>query len=431
MVSKDIEAVFCSIEYPPDVGGQGFYVYETSRALASQGAKVTVITLSYSSKGLEFNDAGVRVVRVPVHFPVRWAYLVFKTLEAKFDLPIPEIFWVLGRLDRSLTVWSALRPWRKRGESSVVEFAAMNFEGLLVALFRPCKLRTAVRLHGCLRLLNQVNHVRANWLTKIICGLEEFVTQRADVVTAPSKSMAELAPIVLNLEPQVAKSITVIPNGVNTEVFRPSKHPERNSNSVLFVGRLEFLKGVDRLVAAIPYVLGHVPAATFLFAGPAGKSVMAGLQEQLSDDHRPRVEFLGGFERRELIPLYQRCAVAVFPSRYETFGYTCLEAMACGAPVVASRVGGLAEMIEHGKTGLLVDTDNSEDLGQAIVTLLENAELRRILGEAAVTRARERYSHEVVGDALLARYQQLIAGTGPIGDKAECVNARSARTPMG
>ncbi|MGH8614828.1 MAG: glycosyltransferase family 4 protein [Gammaproteobacteria bacterium] len=423
MVSKDIEVVFCSIVYP-DVGGPGVYVYETSRALASQGAKVTVITLSYSSKRIEFYDAGVRVVRVPVHFPVRWAYLVFKALEAKFDLPIPELFWVLGRLDRSLTVWSALWPWRMGGEFTVVEFEAANFEGLLVALFRPRKLRTAVKLHWCLRLTDQVKHVRANWLTKIIYALEEVVTKKADVITAPSKSMAELAPTVLNLEPQVAKSITVIPNGVNTEVFRPSKHVARDSNTVLCVGRLEFLKGADRLAAAIPYVLGHVPAATFLFAGtdttgPDGKSVMAGLQEQLSDDHRPRVEFLGGFERQELIPFYQRCAVAVFPSRYETFGYTCLEAMACGAPVVVSRVGGLAEMIEHGKTGLLVDADNIEELGQAIVTLLQNAELRRILGEAAVTRAREQYSHAVVGGALLARYQQLIAGTGPIGDSGQ------------
>lgn len=348
----------------------------------------------------------------------------------------PEALLVLGRLDRSLTVWSALRPWRKRGESTVVEIAEANYEGFLVALFCPRKLRTAVRLHGCTRLLDQVNHVRANWVTKIIYALEEFVTKRADVVTAPSKSMAELGPTVLNLEPQVAKSIVVIPNGVHTEVFRPSKHPERYSNPVLFVGRLEFLKGVDRLVAAIPHVLGHVPAATFLFAGldttgPDGKSVMAGLQEQLSDDHRPRVKFLGGFERQELVPFYQRCAVAVFPSRYEAFGYTCLEAMACGAPVVASRVGGLVKMIEHGKTGLLVDADNIKELGEAVVTLLQNAELRRILGKAAVTRARERYSHDVVGDAFLARYRQLMAGTGSIGDKADSENSRSGRTPVG
>ena len=91
---------------------------------------------------------------------------------------------------------------------------------------------------------------------------------------------------------------------------------------------------------------------------------------------------------------YQRAALLVMPSFYESFGIACLEAMAFGLPVVATRVGGLPEVIEDGVTGLLVPPGDADALAQAMIRLLSDADLRRRMGQAGRERVLKEFTTE-------------------------------------
>jgi glycosyltransferase involved in cell wall biosynthesis len=126
---------------------------------------------------------------------------------------------------------------------------------------------------------------------------------------------------------------------------------------------------------------------------------------------RNRVPLARGFvPHDELQRLYGRAAVVACPSRREGFGVACLEAMAHGRPVVATRVGGLLDLVVDGETGIVVPARDPAALRSALERLLGDPDLRRRLGEAGRERARTHFSWEKVTDATLAAYAEA-AGT--------------------
>ncbi|MBA3748282.1 MAG: glycosyltransferase family 4 protein, partial [Solirubrobacterales bacterium] len=99
-----------------------------------------------------------------------------------------------------------------------------------------------------------------------------------------------------------------------------------------------------------------------------------------------------------------RASVCLVPSRFEAFGYTCLEAMSCGRPVVASKVGGLPEIISDGQDGQLVAPDDPDALSEAVIGLLTDPDLRWRLGSAARATVLQRFAAPVVARAVTALY---------------------------
>jgi starch synthase len=179
----------------------------------------------------------------------------------------------------------------------------------------------------------------------------------------------------------------VIPNGID---IPPEPGEEASPPEVLFAGRLSAEKGIlDLLVAAngLPLVV-------------AGDGPL-----------RPRVpQALGFVPREELERLLARAAVVACPSRREGFGVVCAEAMAYGKPVVASRVGGLLDLVAHGETGLLVPPGDPRGLRGALERLLDDTELRHRLGTAGRERVARLCSWELVTQALVGVYQDAEAG---------------------
>jgi colanic acid/amylovoran biosynthesis glycosyltransferase len=204
--------------------------------------------------------------------------------------------------------------------------------------------------------------------------------RRARAVVAVSEALAAEARRL------GAEEVHVIPNGVElpAEVGEEAEPPE-----VLFVGRLSPEKGVDDLLAAAEGL----------------KLVVVG-----DGPLRARVPGASGFlQREELARRYARAAVVVCPSRREGFGVVCAEAMAHGRPVVASAVGGLAELVVDGETGLLVAPGDRIALRAALDRLLADRELRRRLGEAGRKRIAEHYGWETVVGATLSCYGRALA----------------------
>jgi glycosyltransferase involved in cell wall biosynthesis len=214
-------------------------------------------------------------------------------------------------------------------------------------------------------------------------ALARPLLRRARAVIAVSRFLAEEARRL------GASDVTVVPNGVDVpeRVPEPAEPPH-----ILFASRLAPEKGVEELAAAA-----------------------AGLPLVVAGDgplRRLLPEALGFLPRAELERLYEEAAVLACPSRREGFGLVCAEAMARARPVVATAVGGLVDLVEDGRTGVLVPPRDPKALRAALERLLGDADLRRRLGEAAREHVAELCSWKRVTEATLAVYQRA-AGAGP------------------
>jgi glycosyltransferase involved in cell wall biosynthesis len=205
------------------------------------------------------------------------------------------------------------------------------------------------------------------------------LVRKARLVLCPSNALASEARAL------GARSVRVVPSGVALPeiVGEPDDPPH-----ILFVGRLSEEKGIAELLAAT----SDVPRV-IVGDGP--------LRDQVP-------EAVGFVSPNQLGRYYERAAVVVCPSRREGYGVVAREAMAHGRPVVATNVGGLADAVEDGVTGLLVPPRDPPALRAAIERLLADEGLRRRLGVAARDTARERYSWEAATEATVASYRDAL-----------------------
>jgi D-inositol-3-phosphate glycosyltransferase len=219
--------------------------------------------------------------------------------------------------------------------------------------------------------------------------------------------------------------IRVIPPGVDLERFHPvpPARPKEalgmgsECRAILFVGRVEPLKGIDVLLRAIALIARRQPdllrgLCVPIIGGdpsdPASNHEMARLQalrEELGI--AGVVTFLGARDQDALQDYYAAAEMVVMPSDYESFGMVALEAMACGVPVIASDVGGLAYLVRHGHTGYRVPPRDPVTLAAKIVRLLTDEGLRRRMGQRAACWA-EQYAWPLVADQVEALYTDVI-----------------------
>jgi glycosyltransferase involved in cell wall biosynthesis len=185
-----------------------------------------------------------------------------------------------------------------------------------------------------------------------------------------------------------SRRIAVMPLGV--PVYPGFRRPVRLGSdlTVLYLGRLEKRKGTCDLIHAIPQVLGEVPQARFVFIGkdrphcPGNRTHAQYIRDELVPEVRERIRLEGQLNDQEVDRRLQTADLFVAPSLYESFGLVFLEAMRWGTPVIGTRVGGIPEIVEDGKTGLLVAAECPGELAKAIIALLRNEQRRRDLGEA-------------------------------------------------
>ena len=196
----------------------------------------------------------------------------------------------------------------------------------------------------------------------------------------------------------------------------------------LVVGNVAALvahKGQRHLVEAAALVRRRVPRARFVIAG-AGE-LEADLRRQIAASDLQGHVLLAGF-RDDIIPLHKGFDIFVMSSITEGLGTSALDAMACGKPLVASRAGGLAEVVAHGETGLLVPPGDAPALAAAIAELLEDEALRRRCGTAGLDRVRQLFAVERMVDETLQVYRELAAAPPARRRQSPAANAAAAGT---
>ncbi len=217
--------------------------------------------------------------------------------------------------------------------------------------------------------------------------------------------------------------VQIIPCGVDTLLFRPqSRQQARRALAlpeaaplVLFVGRLQPLKGLDTLLRAVHPVRQQYPTLQVLIVGggldagdPHEAAELARLRMLAARlDLTPHLAFIKAQPQETLVQYYAAADVFVLPSHYESFGMVALEAMACGTPVVASQVGGLASTVVHERTGLLAPVGDWQAFARAISRMLASPALRDLWGHAGVQRA-QTYAWPRVVERNVQLYHRLI-----------------------
>ena len=256
---------------------------------------------------------------------------------------------------------------------------------------------------------------------------EREVLKTVDKIIAATP--AEYAQLLWLYQADVNK-IIVIPPGVDIGKFYPIQADEAKEfvgvspcgRMLLFVGRIEPLKGLDVLLEAICImhqneVLKENPFCLAIIGGDAEESaehedIEISRIKALTEKYglRDLVTFLGQKNQDSLPYYYSAAEAVVVPSQYESFGMVALEAMACGTPVVASHVGGLAYLVQDGVTGFTVPVDDPAELADRLTSIIQNPGLRDQMGKQAVLLAQD-YAWDKIATRLLAVYEELLANS--------------------
>ena len=279
-----------------------------------------------------------------------------------------------------------------------------------------------------------VLHMHGEWLTQLNPSLIKQRLSKVDLILGCSNYLTEK---IRSRFPDLASHCQTVYNGVNVERFVKGdcsvKNQETSNPNLLFVGRVSPEKGVHLLLDAFKQVTAHYPEATLAIVGLksaaqmevivglsddpkvqdlvsfySGESYISQLRKRLPTQIASQVSFVGHLPQTKLLDYYHRADLLVNPSLSESFGMSLIEAMATEVPVVASRVGGMTEVVAEGKTGLLVEANDVSALAEAILHLLSNLDLREAMGKAGRQRVVELFQWERVAESLLQQYQKCI-----------------------
>ncbi|HEX6913090.1 MAG TPA: glycogen synthase [Longimicrobium sp.] len=395
-------------EYPPHVyGGAGVHVEYLSRELArADGGAHAVQVLSFGRQEVVDGNLRVRGVAPDVRFPTR----------------DPRHARLLDALARDLAMV---------GEVDAPDIVHCHtwYAHLAGCLARPL---TGARLVLTTHSLEPHRPWKVEQLGTaydVTTWIERTAYGNADGVVAVSEAMKRDVQDLYGVHPD---RVRVIHNGIDPGEYRPRRDPESvralgvdpETPFVLFVGRITRQKGILHLVRAIPHLAPGVQVV--LCAGaPDTEEIgaeMAALVDEVRREHPGVVWIPEMLPREQVITLYSHAAVFVCPSVYEPFGIINLEAMACETPVVASRVGGIPEIVVPGETGTLVpiepegggsveprDPDGFQRaLAAAVNALMDAPERRTAMGRAARERVVAHFSWRAIADRTLAFYRDLL-----------------------
>jgi glycosyltransferase involved in cell wall biosynthesis len=390
--------------YPPHTGFGGVAIYNhyLAHALVEQGHRVTVLAARWSKDAPALQQDGeVRVIRL---FASEWSRLKRLPVLGKYIRPLQQYLY-------SLEISRCINSMSGEDRPEVIEFAEVNAEGYHY-LRRKTHIPAVVRCHTPTFILK--NYYKADempfdtaWTTR----MEMDSIRRANALTAPSRDMAQIISKAVRIP---VEKITPIPNALCVADFSSAQEKRADPQQVtlLHVGRLDRVKGIEILAKAFCQLYPQAPQARLVFVGddlPDRKgSTWRARLEKLFTQHNclNAVHFTGGIGQAELLEWYRRADIAVVPSiLYESFSYTCAQAMAAGLPIVASRIGGIPETV--GDAGKIVEAGNAEQLAESILVLIRAPQARIELGKHAQERVNRLFKSAVVAESTAALYRKI------------------------
>lgn len=316
----------------------------------------------------------------PFHGVANVAYYLSRALSKEVDV----IYFPKFRFERryfSSLLEIFVRFLRK--EFDVIHFnvvpAFINGGFLLLILAKKLGIKTCLNIHGIIELeqdlepKNPILYELGLLKTIIACKI-------ADVIVVNSRWMLNEVTTRYKVPPN---KIIVIPNGINIEEFSLYNGSLKldGEPAIVFVGRVNKIKGIDILIKAVSLLKPRLPNLKLYIIG---KGKLREFQQLVYNEGLEKnIIFLGPKPRGVLIKYLKSADICVVPSIYESFGIVVLEALAADKPVIASKTGGIPDIIKDGENGILVHPGDPEDLAEAILKLSKDTQLRAKLSQNA------------------------------------------------
>jgi glycogen(starch) synthase len=381
-----------SWEFPPRViGGIARHCEGLAKALAGDDHDVHVVTLDFPGSPSYEEMDGVKVYRTATELGhpnfLTWVLLFNHFLEKRMaDISRQIEFDVLHVHD-----------W-------LTAFAGISFKHHLK---KPMVLTVHSTEIGRAQGLHSADSFS-------IDGIEWWVAYEASRVVVTSHSMKRETCDHFHLP---WDKVDIIPNAIDVTKYNASVDRGAvrarygvgwGEKLVLCVGRLVPQKGIEHFIRAVPTIAQRYPEAKFIIVGEGwSRDYLESVAQ--STGHGWKILFTGFISDAEVIALMTSADVLVIPSIYEPFGIVALEGMATGVPVVASQVGGLAEVIEHDRTGIFVHPRNPESIAWGVARVLSNSDHARWLTQNAREILHKTYSWEAVAMKTVEVYKKAVA----------------------
>ncbi|MEM2373361.1 MAG: GT4 family glycosyltransferase PelF [Thermoproteota archaeon] len=367
--------------FPPHVGGGvEKVVFEISRRLVKMGVDITVLTLNtMMAKGFEILE-GIKVYRFRP---------IILTETTKAQLAISPLLPL-----KILEVYKTEKPDIIHANN---RFFFTTICSVILKKIVGKPLVTTLHLGPMsldMRILNFFINVYEKTVSK-------WIITNSDKIIAVSNAVMKHA---LSLGAPY-KKIKVVPNGVDLKEFSPGEFRKAERKKIIFIGRLFPNKGIQYLVEAAPIILARHPDVEFIIIGKGPmETELKKLIGRLNVEHAFR--FLG------IVPsipeIMRECDIFVRPSLTEGMPLTILEAMACGLPIIASKIPGTSEVVKDGETGILIKPGDVKQLSDAVIKLIEDENYAKRIRARAYEFIRNHYSWDRIAEEYLKIYNEVL-----------------------
>jgi len=389
----------------------GIFIHNLAKELVKNDVEVNIVAPHYiDTKDYEIID-GIHIHRFQYLYPSNLQTLAYfpgipeniKTIKGKIQLP----FFILSMIKKMIEVV-------KKYDIDVINAHWAIPPGFIATFTKKIhKKPVIIKLYGAELFpfigKNDVIAKMSKWLIKYALNSAEKVVGNSDATCNAGKEISG------------REDIEILPDGVDTETFNPNvngdgiikRHNLEGYFMIFSSGRMVERKGFIYLIEAMSYVLKKTPKTKLIIGGDGPE------REKLENEVKKlKIEnnvIFPGFISDEDFPKYMKSAdVFVLPSIVDSKGDTeglglvLAEAMACGTPVIGSNIGGITEIIDNMKNGLLTQSENSKDIADKIIKLLSNKNLRQKFSENGLKTVQERFSWDIVTKKFCEVYEEVL-----------------------
>jgi len=344
----------------PQAGGAEVHLTEILTRLVQKGHSVTLLCSGYEGAAKAEEIDGIRIIRSGGRYTFNWV-LPFKLKKLlrkeKFNIVLEDI--------------------------NKIPFFTPLFHKLPVLVIIPHLFSDSV-FKEINFLLGLYIYLSEKPVPKVYKGFKFMVISESTKKDLVSKNIP-------------AHDISVVECGIDHNLYQHDPElPKFETPTIIYLGRIKKYKSVDDLIKAMPKVLHNIPEAELLIVGDGDyKPVLEKLVQDLKLEQK--VRFTGFVSKEQKVKLLQKSWVSVYPSLKEGWGLTNIEANACGTPVIASDVPGLRDSVLPGKSGLLFEYGNIQNLASALIQILSDQNLRNKLIQGGLEWAKK-FSWEKTAD---------------------------------
>ncbi len=391
-----------SFEYPTETGfgGIGTYTWHQARGLVKLGHDVHVLAGALAPTQLRLHEHdGVKIYRF------RSEGVLMRQFER---LDRWKLWWTKNRFQNAVSMYLGLQKLRRKHQYDIIEMPECGAEGALIN--HLTKANTIIKFHSPSKFIMPFYDVQKKDIS--FCSITEQLGIRgAQSYSSCSQFLAKEVREKLG----VRSPIQVIPNGIDVELFDAAKQVNfrkkfslpQDKVTIFFSGRMEPRKGIHLCKEIAASILERYDVA-FVFVGQDLFNYMSDtlLPSLKTKNLKGSVHYLGKLDMTEIHSCLCQADIFLLPSLWENCPYSCLEAMAAGRAIVSCDQGGMPELIQNGKNGLVAQTGDANSFVACLERLIEDQPFREQLGQAARKSIEQSYTDVHIASLSTAFYQE-------------------------